>query len=1102
MIVAIMTTALSGTVWADTEVTYNFSEIEGFSDWGTSYSQHVVSYDEATVTFASANHQTSTINDIPVTKGQEVILVLNSANNVLKGATFTCRQWGTKAQTITLHYSTDGGSTYTSTGITSTNFTISSSSLPEGTNAVKITFSNISNQVGIESASITYAPNTSSAVATTTTISNSGITNTDVYTSTEAGSLSASVKETVSGNAISGATVTWSSSDTGVATIDEDGNVTLVAAGTTTITANYAGVTGQYQSSSATYTMTVTDSTPFTGGNVTFDATKDKGNTTAGAGSIVKNSVTFSCSNGILGNGTEYRLYKNSVTTFSVSEGTITQIEFTGTSDKPASGFGSQTGWTTDGNNGTWTGNATSVSFTASGDQVRATQIVVTVDLSATPDPVITASNVNLAYDETSGSIDYTLENATGIVSASVPSGSWITLGTVTSTAVPFTCEANPNTTARTETVTLTYGSVTKDVTITQAAAPQVYSTIPALFAAATSTETSTYVTFNNWVVSGVSTNGKNVFVTDNNGNGLVIFDNNGGLDATYAAGNILSGTAIPCDLVLYGGSAELKNLDASNLTITSGGTVTVADVAMANLAGVNTGAVVSYENLTCSVNNNKYYLTDGTTTLQVFNSLYAFDELEAGKTYNITGVYQQYNSTKEILPRSAADIVEVEASTYTITAGTLTNVTIDELWDNNMDDIELGTSVAAGTTVNFSLSVEDGYTIESVSVLNANNVEITLTESSGSWYFTMPNSNVTINATAVQGSVTPVTGNKYVKVTSTADLTDGQYLIVYEDGSVAFDGSLETLDAVGNTIDVTVSNNEIAATTETTAAEFTISAYSANDWTIKSASGLYIGLMSDSNGLTANANTLFRNVISFDEDGNTNIVGSGGAYLRYNSASNQTRFRFYKSSSYTGQQAIQLYKFVESTTPEPITVSLNAYGYATFASAEPVCIPEDGDFTAWKITDVDEGVISFSQITGAVAAGTGVFLKGTAEATVSIDVVTSGEEVSGNLLVGFPTSEPIDADEYYGLKGAEFIPLNAGNVKAGKALLPASAVTGTGSGEGVKALTFSFEDDATSIQTIDNGLQTTDAIYNVAGQRLQKMQKGINIVNGKKILK
>jgi hypothetical protein len=56
--------------------------------------------------------------------------------------------------------------------------------------------------------------------------------------------------------------------------------------------------------------------------------------------------------------------------------------------------------------------------------------------------------------------------------------------------------------------------------------------------------------------------------------------------------------------------------------------------------------------------------------------------------------------------------------------------------------------------------------------------------------------------------------------------------------------------------------------------------------------------------------------------------------------------------------------------------------------------------------------------------------------------------------------------------------------------------------GSGVKALFFE-DDDATAIQTIDNGqLTTVGAIFNLAGQRMSKMQKGINIVNGKKVLK
>ena len=98
------------------------------------------------------------------------------------------------------------------------------------------------------------------SVATTVTIDDSGITNTNVFTSTAAGKLSATVK--AGENPIEGATVTWTSSNTGVATIDKDGVVTLVAAGTATITASYAGIEDVYKSSSDTYELTVTNSDP------------------------------------------------------------------------------------------------------------------------------------------------------------------------------------------------------------------------------------------------------------------------------------------------------------------------------------------------------------------------------------------------------------------------------------------------------------------------------------------------------------------------------------------------------------------------------------------------------------------------------------------------------------------------------------------------------------------------------------------------------------------------------------------------------------------------------------------------------------------------
>lgn len=86
--------------------------------------------------------------------------------------------------------------------------------------------------------------------------------------------------------------------------------------------------------------------------------------------------------------------------------------------------------------------------------------------------PSISANDVNIAYDATNGSIAYTLNNATGNVSASVTTGDWLTLGEITASAVPFTCSANTGA-ERTSTVTLSFtGADDKIVTVTQAAKP------------------------------------------------------------------------------------------------------------------------------------------------------------------------------------------------------------------------------------------------------------------------------------------------------------------------------------------------------------------------------------------------------------------------------------------------------------------------------------------------------------------------------------------------------------------------------------------------------------------------------------------------------
>ena len=200
----------------------------------------------------------------------------------------------------------------------------------------------------------------------------------------------------------------------------------------------------------------------------------------------------------------------------------------------------------------------------------------------------------------------------------------------------------------------------------------------------------------------------------------------------------------------------------------------------------------------------------------------------------------------------------------------------------------------------------------------------------------------ITVNQAAYVAPVEP--GSKYVKVTSSDDLTDGQYLIVYEEVGLAFDGSLETLDAAGNTILVTINNDEIEVTNETAASEFTINT---TNGTIQSASGYYIGQTSNANGLQSSDETAYQNTISIDQDGNAVILASGGAYLRYNATSGQDRFRYFKSSTYTNQKAIQLYKKVEEApATETYTLEIAGYGQGNEGGYRLIASPVGSDVT------------------------------------------------------------------------------------------------------------------------------------------------------------
>ena len=150
-----------------------------------------------------------------------------------------------------------------------------------------------------------------------------------------------------------------------------------------------------------------------------------------------------------------------------------------------------------------------------------------------------------------------------------------------------------------------------------------------------------------------------------------------------------------------------------------------------------------------------------------------------------------------------------------------------------------------------------------------------------------------------------------FVKITNESDLIDGTYLISYKDTGIVFDGSLDSssIDTAENSVEADFANSRfVLDNTKVEEAYFTIESdgEDANTKYIKSSSDLYIGKDAYSNGLDKSSTTKYKNTISFDEDGNAIIEGEGGCTLRYNKASDQLRFRYYK----TGQQAVQLYRF------------------------------------------------------------------------------------------------------------------------------------------------------------------------------------------------
>ena len=227
-----------------------------------------------------------------------------------------------------------------------------------------------------------------------------------------------------------------------------------------------------------------------------------------------------------------------------------------------------------------------------------------------------------------------------------------------------------------------------------------------------------------------------------------------------------------------------------------------------------------------------------------------------------------------------------------------------------------------------------------------------------------------------------------------------------------------------------------------------------------------------------------------------SNIAANTGNYTVTSSSAIWTGAS--QSVSFTASNSTYI-NTITVTYGTTVPVTLNTSGYATFAANTPLDFSDDSEFSAWQITGANStsGLITFSQIPGAVAAGTGVLLKGEASATVNIPVAATGTDLSStNKLEGITEATPVTADQYYGLLDDGFVKVNAGTVPAGKALLPASLV------DGASRLTFVFEGEATGVQELKSSrIEGLNSCYDLQGRRVSQPTRGLYIQNGRKVL-
>ncbi|MBO7118988.1 MAG: hypothetical protein J6W03_01555 [Bacteroidaceae bacterium] len=188
----------------------------------------------------------------------------------------------------------------------------------------------------------------------------------------------------------------------------------------------------------------------------------------------------------------------------------------------------------------------------------------------------------------------------------------------------------------------------------------------------------------------------------------------------------------------------------------------------------------------------------------------------------------------------------------------------------------------------------------------------------------------------------------------------------------------------------------------------------------------------------------------------------------------------------------------LDSSKPHVYKLSVGSAGYASFVPEVNIAIIPTG-VTAYVGQKKTANALHLEEVTQLPADN--AFIVKAAE----------GNYYYNNSDEGITLTEDNDLtyyDEAFAATGTQYCLANKASgvgfypVKSGVTIPARKAYLEITSGEApVKGFYGFEEDDATGIDNLNSDVSANKTIYNVAGQRINKMQKGINIINGKKVL-